>query len=48
VLAAMIWLQVSWLILLLGAQLAFYLQNPAHLRPSEATDPEHASTDPRA
>ena len=48
VLAAMIWLQVSWLILLLGAQLAFYLQNPAHLRPSEAADAERASTDPRA
>ena len=36
VLAAMIWLQVSWLILLLGAQLSFYLQNPAQLRPGQA------------
>src|SRR4029079_16500626 len=35
VLAAMIWLQLSWLILLLGAQLSFYLQNPAYLRPSQ-------------
>jgi membrane protein len=50
VLAAMIWLQLSWLNLLLGAQLAFYLQNPAHLRPSRATgsDAELAPTDPRA
>jgi membrane protein len=32
VLAAMIWLHLSWLILLLGAQLAFYLQNPGYLR----------------
>jgi len=50
VLVAMIWLQVSWLILLLGAQLAFYLQNPAHLRPGRAprSDAESAPTDPRA
>ena len=26
------WLWLSWLILLLGAQLSFYLQNPRHLR----------------
>lgn len=32
VLIAMLWLYLSWLILLLGAQLAFYLQNPAYLR----------------
>jgi membrane protein len=32
VLAAMYWLQLSWLILLLGAQLAYYVQNPADLR----------------
>jgi membrane protein len=31
VLVAMIWLYLSWLILLLGAQLAFYLQNPEYL-----------------
>jgi membrane protein len=31
VLIAMLWLYLSWLILLLGAQLAFYLQNPAYL-----------------
>ena len=48
VLAAMIWLQVSWLILLLGAQLAFYVQNPAYLRPGQTpTDAEPASTGPR-
>jgi membrane protein len=33
VILALIWLHVSWLILLLGAQLAFYLQNPQYLRP---------------
>jgi membrane protein len=51
VLAAMIWLQVSWLILLLGAQLSFYLQNPACLRPSQAaarSEAERAPIDPRA
>jgi membrane protein len=30
---ALIWLYLSWLILLLGAQLAFYVQNPRCLRP---------------
>jgi membrane protein len=30
---ALIWLYVSWLILLIGAQLAFYVQNPQYLRP---------------
>lgn len=33
VILALIWLHVSWLILLLGAQLAFYIQNPQYLRP---------------
>jgi len=50
VLAAMIWLQLSWLILLLGAQLAFYVQNPACLRPGPAplSDAERAPPiDPR-
>jgi membrane protein len=48
VLAAMIWLQLSWLILLLGAQLAFYVQNPAYLRPSQTpTGAEPAPTDLR-
>ena len=50
VLAAMIWLQLSWLILLLGAQLAFYVQNPAYLRPGQPPQPdaELASIDRRA
>lgn len=30
---SLIWLYLSWLILLLGAQLAFYIQNPRCLRP---------------
>lgn len=32
VIVLMFWLYLSWLILLLGSQLAFYLQNPYHLR----------------
>lgn len=31
-LSALIWLYVSWLILLIGAQIAFYQQNPIYLR----------------
>jgi len=30
--SALIWLYLNWLILLIGAQLAFYFQNPAYLR----------------
>lgn len=33
VIIALIWLYSSWLVLLLGAQLAFYVQNPQYLRP---------------
>ncbi len=33
VIVALIWVHVSWLVLLLGAQLAFYVQNPQYLRP---------------
>lgn len=33
VIVALTWLYISWLILLLGAQLAFYVQNPQYLRP---------------
>lgn len=29
----LIWLYVGWLILLIGCQLAFYVQHPAHMRP---------------
>jgi membrane protein len=32
VFVALLWLYLSWLILLLGAQLAFYVQNPSDLR----------------
>ncbi len=38
VLVAMIWLHLSWLILLLGAQLAFYVQNPEYLRLGKRTE----------
>ncbi len=31
--AALLWLYLNWLILLIGAQIAFYVQNPAYLRP---------------
>ena len=31
-LAALIWIYLSWLILLIGAQLSFYFQNPRYLR----------------
>jgi membrane protein len=30
--AALVWIYLSWLILLLGAQLSFYVQNPSYLR----------------
>ncbi len=33
VIVALIWVHLSWLVLLLGAQLAFYVQNPQYLRP---------------
>lgn len=36
VIIALIWLHISWLILLLGAQLAFYVQNPQYLRPGRS------------
>ncbi|MEO8463831.1 MAG: YhjD/YihY/BrkB family envelope integrity protein [Gammaproteobacteria bacterium] len=32
VILAMVWLHLSWVVLLLGAQLAFYAQNPDYLR----------------
>lgn len=34
VIFAMIWLYVSWLIVLVGGCIAFYVQNPAYLRPA--------------
>lgn len=33
VLIFMIWIYVAWLIVLLGAQIAFYVQNPVYIRP---------------
>lgn len=39
VIVAMLWLHLSWLILLLGAQLAFYVQNPEYLRLGQRSDP---------
>jgi membrane protein len=35
-LAALIWIYVSWLILLIGAQLSFYVQNPRYLHVGQA------------
>ena len=35
-LATLIWIYVSWLILLIGAQLSFYVQNPRYLRVGQA------------
>ena len=37
VIAALIWIYLSWLILLLGAQLSFYVQNPRYLRVGRGT-----------
>jgi membrane protein len=39
VLILMFWLYLSWLILLLGSQLAFYIQNPYRLRFGQRTEP---------
>jgi membrane protein len=39
VLILMFWLYLSWLILLLGSQLAYYVQNPFNLRFGQRTDP---------
>jgi membrane protein len=38
VLVAMFWLYLSWLILLLGAQLAYYIQHPDDLRRQQRAD----------
>lgn len=37
VIVAMFWMYLSWLILLFGAQLAFYVQNPEYLRQGQRT-----------
>jgi membrane protein len=47
VIVALIWLHVSWLILLLGAQLSFYVQNPQYLRPGPGEIQLNASADHR-
>ncbi|HEX6996501.1 MAG TPA: YhjD/YihY/BrkB family envelope integrity protein [Gammaproteobacteria bacterium] len=39
VIVAMLWLYLSWLILLFGAQLTFYLQNPEYQRLGRRTGP---------
>ncbi|MGD8339296.1 MAG: YhjD/YihY/BrkB family envelope integrity protein [Gammaproteobacteria bacterium] len=39
VIILMLWLYLSWLILLLGLQLAFYVQNPFHMRYGHRTEP---------
>lgn len=33
----LIWIQLGWLILLIGCQLAFYIQHPEHLAPEKIT-----------
>jgi membrane protein len=38
VILTLIWLHISWLILLVGAQLAFYVQHPQCLRPGTTTE----------
>jgi membrane protein len=43
VIVALIWLHASWLILLLGAQLSFYVQNPQYLRPGRGAIQLNAS-----
>jgi membrane protein len=39
VLVLMFWLYISWLVLLLGSALAFYVQNPFQLRFGQRTEP---------
>jgi membrane protein len=39
VLLFLVWVYISWLILLLGAQLSFYVQHPEHLRTGHAQVP---------
>ena len=48
VLVALFWVYISWLILLLGAQLAFYIQNPHYLRPGRSEIHLNASLRERA
>lgn len=48
VILALIWVYISWLILLLGAQLAFYIQHPQYLRPGRGEIQMNASLRERA
>jgi membrane protein len=48
VIVALWWVHISWLILLLGAQLAFYIQNPQYLRPGRGEIQLNASLRERA
>jgi membrane protein len=48
VLVALFWVYISWLILLLGAQLAFYVQHPQYLRPGRGEIQLNASLRERA
>lgn len=47
VILALIWLHISWLILLVGAQLAFYVQHPQSLRPGANSEHLTASLSER-
>ncbi len=38
VIVAMLWLHLSWVVLLLGAQLSFYVQNPDYLRAGQRAE----------
>ena len=44
----MIWLYLSWLILLVGARIAFYLQHPEYLGPHDPETPLHGRARERA
>jgi membrane protein len=48
VIVALFWVYISWLILLLGAQLAFYVQHPQYLRPGRGEIQLNASLRERA
>jgi membrane protein len=43
VLMFLLWLYISWLVLMLGAQLSFYVQEPEHLRSGALRDPGHGA-----
>jgi len=43
VILALIWLHISWLVLLVGAQLSFYVQHPQCLRPGSSVEHVTAS-----